>query len=116
VQWITETEPEYDVNERDNWYALGEYDAALCPQCNQLRAVCEDSKLALHPRLHTCYLTASQLTYSRRWHKQFEDVKPDRDGWLPTDGSFVYVAEGEPEPDERVTFGDELKLPGSVEQ
>lgn len=102
AKWVTELEPEFDANERDNWYAMWEYEQSLCPQCGRLRSVCEDPDAAFNPQIDTCYATVAQATYSRRWQRRFEKVQPDSDGWHPTDGAIVWVSEDlPPEP----TFG-----------
>lgn len=93
AKWVTEVEPEFDVNERDSWDALAEYEAALCPQCGDLRSLCEGPTPAYHPQLHVCYKTAATEVYTRRWHKKYEGVKPDKDGWKPTDGGFIWVTD-----------------------
>ncbi|VXC08880.1 hypothetical protein [Aeromicrobium sp. 9AM] len=107
---MTEVEPEFDVNERDSWYALAEYEAALCPQCGQLRSICSDPATVFHPRLHTCFLTSAQQMHERRWRRKYEKTEPDRDGWLPTDGSFVWVSDDPGEPDENPFSGDDDPL------
>lgn len=102
ARWVTEIEAEFDANERDNWYARWEYQQALCPQCGRLRSVCEDPSTPFNPQIDTCYATLAQQMHSRNWHRRFEKVKPDGDGYLPTDGAMVWVDEDLP-PDP--TFG-----------
>ena len=88
---MTEIEPEFDANERDNWYAFDEWESALCPQCGNLQAICSDPESVWNPQITTCYSTLAVQMHNRRWHRKYENIKPDRDGWLPTDGAAVWV-------------------------
>ena len=100
-RWVTEVEPEYDANERDNWYALEEFEDALCPQCGQLRTLCEDPELAWYPQLHVCWNTAHRESTTRRWRKRHEKAKPDPlSGHLPTDGGLVWMSTEDLTPDD----------------
>lgn len=93
AQWVTETEPEYDVNERDNWHALAEYRDALCPQCKRLRSVCENDDQPWWPQRHVCHATAAQQNALRAFHDLHKDARPNREGYLPTDGHTIWVAD-----------------------
>lgn len=106
AEWVTEVEPEYDVNERDNWQALAEYEEALCPQCNRLRVVCEDPKQQWAPQLHECRASAVAMAANRRWGRLHDKDKPDRYDRLPADGTRIWVAPAELAPDDT----DFLKL------
>lgn len=99
-KWVTEVEPEFDVNERDNWQALAEYEDALCPQCHQLRSICEDPEQLFYPQLHRCNATAATQASNRLWQKRHKDAKPDAAGYLPTDGTAVWVSEQDLTPDD----------------
>lgn len=100
AEWVTVTEPEYDVNERDSQFALQEYEEALCPQCNQLRSVCEDPATTWNPQIHACQAIAARTMYSREWQGRHEDIKPDADHWHPTDGAMIWATPDlPPDPD-----------------
>lgn len=98
--WVTVTEPEFDANERDDWYAMAEYQNALCPSCGRLRSLCENPDVDWYPQMHVCWASAAQSVASRRWHKKHEDAKPDAAGYLPTDGGFVWVSTEDLTPDD----------------
>lgn len=109
AEWVTETEPEFDPNELDDWYALWEYEQELCPQCGNLRVLCEDPAQLWNPQMTTCYATVAQTMHTRRWHRLHEKTKPDADGWHPEDGALIWAStELPPDP----VFG----LLGSSEQ
>lgn len=97
---MTETEPEYDANELDDWQALLEYEDALCPVCKRLRIICEDPEQAWYPQRHTCWATAATDAVSRRWKEKHKDAKPDSNGVLPTDGVHIWVSEDDLTPDD----------------
>jgi hypothetical protein len=97
-QWVTETEPEFDVNERDNWDAWDEYQDSLCPQCHQLRAVCEDPDQQWSPQLHECRASAVMMASSRRWARLNEKTKPDYLDRHPADGTQVWIAPADTAP------------------
>ncbi|MFI5426050.1 hypothetical protein [Aeromicrobium sp. UC242_57] len=101
---VTRT-PEFDVNERDNWYALLEYEEAMCPQCNQLRSVCEDPNQEWSPQLHECRASAVMMAANRRWSRMHEKAKPDLYDRLATDGTRVWVAPADAAPDETDFLG-----------
>lgn len=90
-QWVTEVEPEYDINERDNWEALDEWESALCPQCKQLRSICEDPNATQYPQLYICWATAAQQVATRMFTKKHEKATPDGSGYLPTDGRMIWT-------------------------
>lgn len=96
AKWVTEVESEFDANERDSWYAFWEYEQALCPQCGRLRSICEDPNTPFNPQITTCHAVLRQTMHTRWWHKKYESVKPDSDGWHPTDGGLVWVSEDLP--------------------
>lgn len=100
AEWVTEVEPEFDVNERDSWQALAEYEDALCPQCGELRSVCEDPSQDWYPQRMVCWSTAARAVASRRWDKLNEKVKPDASGYLPTDGAVIWAASEDLSPDD----------------
>lgn len=104
-KWVTETEAEFDANERDDWYALAEYDDAKCPQCGGLRIECENPDQPWHPHFQTCYRTASRTMWDAKWRRHYESTKRDADGWHPTDGALVYVDDLEPDGSEVLAFG-----------
>jgi hypothetical protein len=97
---VTEVEPEFDVNERDSWYALAEYEDALCPQCGQLRSICEDPEIGWYPQRHICWATTAREAATRRWAKKHEKAEPDSVGALPTDGTIVWVSDEDLTPDD----------------
>lgn len=88
------------MNERDNWDALHEYEDALCPQCNQLRSICEDPNTDFYPQLHTCWASAAVTVSTRRFHKRHDKAKPDKAGYLPTDGRLVWISTEDLTPDD----------------
>jgi hypothetical protein len=94
--WVTELEPEFDVNERDSWYALEELRAAICPRCGNFRAICSTpggvTGAGYNIRQEVCYPSAALEMTQRRIAKRFEKTTPDmRDGSLPTDGVLIAV-------------------------
>lgn len=97
---MTEVEPEFDVNERDSWYALAEYEAALCPQCGELRSICEDPEQEWYPQRMVCWSSAARSVATRRFDKLHENDKPDAAGNLATDGTVVWVASEDLSPDD----------------
>lgn len=100
TQWVTEIEPEFDANERDNWYALAEWEDALCVQCGQLRSICEDPEQAWYPQNNVCWSTAARMVATRRFQNKHEKAKPDGAGYLPTDGSVIWVSSQDLTPDD----------------
>lgn len=99
-KWVTETESEFDVNERDSWYAKWEYEAAICPQCGRLRSVCEDPATPWYPQRSTCWASAAQEVVLRKLHDKHEKSTPDGAGYLPTDGVSVWVSDQDLTPDD----------------
>lgn len=100
AQWVTEVEAEFDVNERDSWYALDEWESEVCGQCGQLRSVCSDPETPWYPQRATCWSTATRTVVERRWHEKHENAKPDVAGYLPTDGVTVWVSPHDLTPDD----------------
>lgn len=101
---MTETEVEFDANERDSWRALAEYRSSICPQCKNLRAICSDPEgvagEGYYPQLDVCWVTASRDVASRRWHKKHEKASPDSAGYLPTDGAALWSSPLDLSPDD----------------
>ena len=97
---MTEVEPEFDANERDSWEALKEYREAVCPHCGNLRAICSDPDTEFYPQRDVCYASASQAWALRKWHSKHEDPKPDASGFLPTDGTTIWVSTADLTPDD----------------
>lgn len=93
---MIETEPEFDVHERDSWYALGELRDAICKDCGNYRAICSTPDglegAGYYIAQHVCYATATRDATLRRIGKKFEQTKPDVQGFLPTDGVSISVA------------------------
>jgi hypothetical protein len=89
---VSEVEPEFDVNERDSWVALWEWDQAVCHECGQLRSVCSDPATVWYPQRNVCYATATRQNIDRKWVNKHRDRKPDMAGYLPTDGVTLWVA------------------------
>lgn len=85
-------EPEFDVNERDDWYALREYDDEVCGQCGQLRSVCSNPETQWYPQRSTCWATATRENIYRQWHAKHDKAQPDALGFKPTDGVTLWVA------------------------
>ena len=101
---MTETEVEYDANERDSWYAQQEYDEAICPMCGNLRAICSNPE-GLHgegfyPQRYECLVKAAEDRSSRIFKKLHEKDVPDADGFLPTDGIRIHVSLDDLTPDD----------------
>jgi hypothetical protein len=102
---IVTRDPEFDANERDNWHAVWEYEQAMCPQCHQLRVICEDPNQQWSPQLHECRASAVMTASNRLWARMHEKAKPDQYGRLPTDGTRVWVAPAESAPDDTDFLG-----------
>lgn len=92
LSWVTETEPEYDDDERDGWVALRQYEQTICPNCGNPRSVCENSETPFYPQLTHCWATAAREVATRKWSQKNEGVKPDAAGYLPDDGTFLWVS------------------------
>lgn len=109
-QWVIETEPEYDANERDSWYALWEDDQARCVQCGNYKAICRDPEglfgEGFHGNRDVCWVTAARQNVDRRFRRLHEKAKPDRAGYLPTDGVRIWAGLTEANP------GDNFLEPG----
>lgn len=101
AEWVTETEPEFDVHERDSWYALEEYRGAICSNCGNFIAVCSSpgglDDQGYYVAQHVCYATATREATLRRISKKFEQSKPDVQGFLPTDGVSISVSLVDPQ-------------------
>lgn len=95
AEWVTESEPEFDMGERDSWYAKIEHDAAICERCGNYRVVCSQpggvSGDGFNIRQDVCYVTAVRESTQRRISKKFERTQPDLQGGLPTDGVSIAV-------------------------
>lgn len=95
---MTEVEPEFDANERDDWYALWEYRQEVCPDCGNLRAVCSDPDgldgQGFYPQRRICYATRARLATQRAWDAAHEREKPAREtGWLTdSDGWSIWAS------------------------
>lgn len=89
---MTEVEPEFNDAERDDWYSLWEYEQTLCPQCGGPRDECESPDVGWYPQRHKCWKTAAQQTATRKFTDKHAKSQPDLAGYLPTDGSLVWVA------------------------
>lgn len=92
---MTETEPEYDANERDSWYALAEFEAAICPECGNFIAVCSTPDGAgdgLYITQRVCYVTAVRKATERRVDQMHGKAKPGADGALLTDGVLIGIS------------------------
>lgn len=100
AQWVIETEPEFDVNERAAWEAWDEWQDAVCPQCGNLRSVCSDPSTPWYPQRTICWATATRENISRRWHAKHEGAQPDPLGFKPTDGTTLWVATADLAPDD----------------
>lgn len=100
AQWVTETEPEFDANERDAWYALWEYEQEVCPDCGNLRAICSDPETDWYPQRTVCWATATRENVDRRWRKKHEKREPDAAGFLPTDGTRIWASALDLTPDD----------------
>lgn len=101
--WVTETEPEFDPNERADWHDLDEYEQEVCAQCGNLRAICSDPMglgEGFYPQRHVCWATAAREVATRAWHTKHENAKPDRAGFLPTDGTTIWVSPENLTPDD----------------
>lgn len=59
--------------------------------CGQSQSVCGDPDLIHSPQMHVCNVTAARTMWDRAWHRRYENVKPDKDGWHPTDGGLVWT-------------------------
>jgi hypothetical protein len=92
AQWVTETEPEFDTIERQGWEQLDEYRGALCRSCGNLKSVCSDPTTPWYPQRTVCWSKATTENISRRWTKKHEKAKPDALGFLPTDGTSLWVS------------------------
>lgn len=88
------------MNERDSWYAKWEFDQAVCPNCGNLRSVCSDPDTDFYPQRTICWATAAQQVVLRRWHKKHEKAQPDEAGYLPTDGTTIWVSPDDLTPDD----------------
>lgn len=104
ARWEVVTEPEFDAEERDSWYALAEYEDATCPQCGNLRSVCSnpdgESGQGFYPQRSTCYVTVARDAADRRWRERHKDAEPDEAGVLPTDGTYVWASPLDLSPDD----------------
>lgn len=88
---MTETEPEFDANERESWYSLVDYEVEVCPKCGNLRAICSDPDRVWYPQRHTCYAAADLEANYRRWEARHKDAVPIN--WrLPSDGTTLWVS------------------------
>lgn len=106
AEWVTQVEPEFDVNERDNWYALTEFESETCPHCGNLRAICSDPE-GLHgegfyPQRDICYVTAAREIATRRFNEKHKKAEPSQaNGYtLPTDGTTIWAATSDLTPDD----------------
>lgn len=79
---------------------MWEYEQAVCPQCGNLRAVCEDPNTGWYPQRSVCYSSAAAEVANRKWHKKNENAKPDPAGYLPTDGTVVWASAEDLTPDD----------------
>lgn len=118
AEWVTETEPEFDVNERDSWDALTEYRNAVCPDCGNFKAVCSTPDgldgQGYYIAQHVCYARATREATLRRIAKKFEKTKPDVQGFLPTDGVSISVALVDPKTEDALGL-DSLAGQGAAE-
>lgn len=97
---VVETEPEFDGEERESWYAWLEWRDAHCPQCGQLQILCSDPLRPWYPQRHICYATADLAVHQRRWDKKHEKAVADGQGRLPTDGTRLWVSPEDLTPDD----------------
>lgn len=104
AEWVTETEPEFDVDERDSWQALREYDDVVCRHCGNLKSICSNPDGLLgqgfYPARDICWVTAARQAASRRFDRMHEKAEPDLLGYLPTDGVFIRAALVDEDPDD----------------
>jgi hypothetical protein len=118
AEWVTEVEPEFDVNERDSWYALAELRDAICPSCGNFKAICSTPEGldgdGYYVAQHVCYATATREATLRRIAKKFEKTKPDVQGFLPTDGVSISVALVDPKTEDALGL-DSLAGQGAAE-
>jgi hypothetical protein len=95
AEWVTESESEFDLSERDSWYAKLEYDLAICPSCSNFRAICSSpgglDGDGYNIRQDVCYATAAREATLRRIQRKYERTQPDLQGGLPTDGVSIAV-------------------------
>lgn len=78
--------------EQESWTALAEYEAAVCPSCGNLRAVCSDPGVGWYPQRDMCYASAAREGVLRQLQRKHAEDKPNKDGLLPTDGMGVWVS------------------------
>lgn len=94
--WTTETESEFDANERDSWQALAEFESAICPHCGNFKAICSTPDGVegdgYHITQNVCYVTALEKATHRRLERMYGKTEPDGLGFKPTDGVAVRVA------------------------
>lgn len=79
------------------WYADQE---ERCPQCKQPRELCSNPRTLLYPQRHICYVTAAEERSRRLRARVTEGAKPDRNGYLPTDGELIWVSAEDLTPDD----------------
>lgn len=76
------------------------YEAEVCSSCGNLRSVCSDPNIDWHPRISTCYATASREWGDRRLAEKYKDWKSDSVHDHPLDGVTVWVSQEPPSEDE----------------
>ena len=96
---VTRESP-WDEDSRQAAYALHVDELERCQQCNGPRSECEDDSVAWYPQRHICWKTAAAEVAMRRWERVNEDAKPDAAGYLPTDGTKLWVASEDLTPDD----------------
>lgn len=93
---MTELEPEYDAAEREGWYDLAEYQAAVCPHCGNLRVLCSDPNgvdgKGFYPQLEECWVSAARERAQRKFDELHKGKKPDFAGYLPGDGVSIWAS------------------------
>ncbi len=93
---VTETEPEWDDEQRTMMLALGRYEAKVC-ECGFHESLTEDSSLSFTFPTRTCPVCRGAAQYARKLHSQDEKYaktlgdNPPPLAPRPEDGRRTYI-------------------------
>lgn len=93
-------ESPWDEDSRQAAYSLYIDELERCEQCNGPRSECEEPDRLWYPQRHICWKTAANEVAYRRWANANAEVEPDLAGFLPTDGTRLWVATEDLTPDD----------------
>lgn len=102
---MTETEPEYDVHERDGWYEKSDYEQAICPRCGNLRSICSNPDIPHYPQLSVCFAWQAMATAYRMFNLKHDPKNPGKDPREeietdPRDGAWIWMSTEDLTPDD----------------